>query len=258
MTQEALKEASDFFDHWPWCTVKVVESWLIKRGLTKAQINRALQTLLAHNDIFQWPDANCLARFNPSTGIRLDEYKEFVEEYGGFAVKFRPFQRVRFSRPFDTFLNGEPAISPLEKVHHHSWKLIKDPDGSFRRICKCGKSVRAWKSMRKNLSNVLDAVSRLKQEGLLSADDVREAVDSLGLNKRECWDLFATITTILRFRTRLPDEQFVHDEIVHSKILRDLIDVCEDPRKLNSWSHTSQTRYKFVIAALHCLPDLAA
>jgi len=254
--QEALKEASDFFDHWPWCTVKVVESWLTKRGFTKAQIDRAFQTLLAHNEIFQWPDANCLARFNPSTGIRLDEYREFVEEYGGFKVKVRPFQRVRFSRPFDTFLNGEPAISPLEKVHHHSWRLINS-DGSFIRICQCGKSVRALKSMRKNLSNVLDAASRLKQgnkQDTLTADDIRGAVDSLGLNKRECWDIFATITTILRFRARLPNEHYA----IHSKKLRDLIDVCEDPRKLNSWSHTSQTRYKFVIAALHCLPDLAA
>ena len=255
MTQEALKEASDFFDHWPWCTVKVVESWLIKRGFTKAQINRAIQTLLAHNDIFQWPDANCLARFNPSTGIRLDEYKEFVEEYGEFKVKFRPFERVRFSRPFDTFLNGEPTISPLKKVHHHSWRLIK-ADG-FTLICQCGKSVRAWKSMRKNLSNILNAVSSLKQDGnTLTVEDVRRAVDSLDLNKRDCWDIFATITTILRFRARLPDED--EDFIIHSKKLRDLIDVCKDPQKLNSWSHTSQTRYKFVIAALHCLPDLAA
>jgi hypothetical protein len=254
--QEALQKASDFFDHWPWCTVKVVESWLTKRGLKKAQINRAIQTLIAHNDIFQWPDANCLARFNPSLGIRLDEYREFVEEYGGFKVKVRPFRRVRFSRPFDAFLNGEPAISPLEKVHHHSWKLIKDSDGSFIRICQCGKSVRAWKSMRKNLSNVLDAVSRLKQgnkQDMLSADDIRGAVDSLGLNKRESWDIYAAITTILRFRARLPIEY-----AIHSKILRDLIDVCEDPRKLNSWSRTSQTRYKFVITAFHCLPDLAA
>jgi len=252
--QEALKETSNFFDHWPWCTVKVVESWLIKRGLTKTQIDRAVQTLLTHNDIFQWPNADYLARFNPSMGIRLDEYKEFIEEYGGFKVKVRPFQRVRFSRPFDTFLNGKPAISPLEKVHHHSWRLIKDSDGSFIRICQCGKSVRAWKSMRKNLSNVLEVISTLKQDGMLTADDIRRAVDSLALNKRECWDIFATITTIVRFKARLPNEDYA----IHSKILRDLISVCEDPRKLDSWSRTSKIRYKFVITAFHCLPDLAA
>jgi len=257
MTQQEVKEVSNFFDHWPWCTVKVVESWFMKRGLTKVQIDRAIHTLVARNDIFRWPDANCLARFNPSMGIRLDEYRAFTEEYGGFKVKVRPFQRVRFSRPFDTFLNGEPAISPLEKVHHHSWRLIKDSDGSFIRICQCGKSVRAWKSVRKNLSNVLDAVSRLKQgnkQDMLTAGDIREAVDSLGLNKRECWDIFAAVTTIVRFRARLPNEHYA----IHSKILRDLIDVVEDPRKLDSWSRTSQIRYKFVIAAFHCLPDFAA
>lgn len=239
--QEAIKEASKFFDHWPYCTVEIVESWLIKKGIKKAQIDHVIQTLIAHDDIFQWPDANCLARFNPSMGIRLDEYREFKEEYGYGC--------------FDTFLDGEPAVSSFEKVHRHSWRLLKD-SGGFIRICQCGKSVRAWKSMRKNLSNVLDAVSSLKQDGnTLTVDDVRAGVDSLGLkSKRGGWDIYATLITILRFRARLADEQFV----IRSKILRDLVDVYQNRAKLKTWSRASRTRYKFVIDAFLCLPDLAA
>ena len=178
----------NFFDHYPYCTAKITETYLIKQGLSRGEIDGAIQTLLKRGELRQ-PRADCLARYLPQIGDYSPTYYEHKEQYGNV--------------PFNSILGGILIVDRFaEGFHKHTWHIVPYGPGTFTLLCDCFTYVKAWKGLPAALSNVLEAASRLN--GIASAD-IHAAVASMNLDAGTSWDLFAVMDTILRYNAGMSE-----------------------------------------------------
>lgn len=179
----------NFFHHYPYCTAKITETCLIKQGLSRDEIDGAIQTLLKRGELRQ-PRADCLVRYLSQIGDYSPLYYEHKEEYGNV--------------PFNTMLCGVPFVDKFaEGFHKHTWHVVPWGPGTFYLSCeRCGAYVKSWKGLPAALSNVLEAASRLN--GIAPAD-IHAAVASMNLDAGTSWDLFAVMDTILRYNAGMPE-----------------------------------------------------